>query len=88
MEIAKIFRHDGRQAIQLPADFHLDSDDIFIWRDKEKGNIVLSPHPNVWDDFLLLRDRLLSVHQEEIASFLSKNQMSEASNDPFAEWQE
>jgi antitoxin VapB len=47
---AKLFLNNRSQAVRLPKDFHLPGTEVFIY--KEGENVVLSPRPRSWDDYL------------------------------------
>lgn len=63
---AKLFPNGRSQAVRLPAHFRFEGDEVFIRRDPETGEVILSQVPNSWDDFFALRDAAL----EEAADFL------------------
>ena len=42
MRTAKIFMTGRSQAVRLPAEFRFDTDEVFIRRDAETGDVVLS----------------------------------------------
>lgn len=37
MQTAKIFRHDGSQAVRLPTEFRFDVGEVFVWRDDDRS---------------------------------------------------
>lgn len=89
MQTAKIFRHGGSQAVRLPAEFRFDTGEVYVWRDETTGNVVLSTHPASWADFLVLRDRVLAEHREEVERFSpDRRDPSVIDRDPFAGWRE
>jgi len=48
---------NGRsQAVRLPAIYRFDCDEIYIRKDLETGDIILSRKPGSWDDFFKLID--------------------------------
>ena len=63
---AKLFPNGRSQAVRLPASFRFEGDEVYIRRDPETGDVVLSQVPNSWDDFFQLRGDGL----EEAADFL------------------
>jgi len=69
---AKLFKNGRSQAVRLPAEFRFSSQEVFIRKDPETGDVILSHKPESWDnlfafadsveipsDFLSSRDRRL-----------------------------
>jgi len=50
-QIAKLFTNGRSQAVRLPVAFRFDTKEIFIRRDTETGDVILSRKPATWDDF-------------------------------------
>jgi antitoxin VapB len=46
---AKVFKSGNSQAIRLPKEFRLNTDEIFIY--KSGNNLVITPKMNTWDGF-------------------------------------
>ena len=65
---AKLFLNGRSQAVRLPAHFRFEGDEVYVRRDPETGEVILSPVPNSWDGFFALRD----AGVEEAADFLLK----------------
>jgi antitoxin VapB len=42
---AKLFKNGASQAIRLPAEFRFNTEEVYITRDDETGDVVLSNHP-------------------------------------------
>jgi hypothetical protein len=42
---AKIQRHDHRQTLELPDGFELLADEVWVRRDAQSGEIILTPKP-------------------------------------------
>jgi antitoxin VapB len=53
---AKLFKNGRSQAVRLPADFRFSSREVFIRKDSETGDVILSPKPGSWDDLFALAD--------------------------------
>ncbi|WP_016857588.1 antitoxin [Candidatus Williamhamiltonella defendens] len=53
---AKIFTTGRSQAVRLPMEFRFQGSEVFIRRDPETGDVVLSPKPASWQDFFVLAD--------------------------------
>jgi antitoxin VapB len=83
--IAKIFTNGRSQAVRLPAAYKFDTKEVFIYRDEQTGNVILSCKPKNWDDFFIaLRDANVPP------DFLDEDERKQRGNDydPFKEWQE
>jgi antitoxin VapB len=51
-EVAKIFTNGRSQAIRLPAAYRFDTKKVFIRKDAETGDVILSRRPTTWDGFV------------------------------------
>ncbi len=51
-QTAKIFMTGRSQAVRLPVEFRFDVEEVFIRRDPDTGDVVLSHRPNNWDDLI------------------------------------
>lgn len=72
---AKLFKNGSSQAVRLPAEFRFEGTDVYITRNDETGDVVLSSHPgaNAWSTFFdLLR------HIDVPADFMSERPMNKA----------
>lgn len=49
MQTAKVFKSGGSQAIRLPKEFRLDTEEVYLVREGEK--IIISPKPLSWDSY-------------------------------------
>lgn len=47
-QTAKVFRTGRSQAVRLPASFRFSSDEVYIRRDPETGDVILSTKPGDW----------------------------------------
>jgi antitoxin VapB len=47
---AKVFTSGNSQAIRLPKEFRLDTDEVFITRSGD--SLILTPRMNSWDGFV------------------------------------
>lgn len=56
MRTAKIFATGRSQAVRLPVEFRFDTDEVYIRRDPETGDVVLSRRPGNWQEFFALAD--------------------------------
>jgi len=48
---ARVFFNNRSQAVRIPKEFRLLGSEVFIR--KEGENIILSPRPESWDDYLV-----------------------------------
>ncbi len=65
MKSAKLFKNGRSQAVRLPAEFRFEGDAVHIRRDPLTGDVILSPYHGRFDDFIALRDRLLTQAADE-----------------------
>jgi len=56
MPIAKLFMTGKSQAVRLPKEFRFQGGEVFIRRDQDTGEVVLSAKPNSWEAFFTLAD--------------------------------
>jgi antitoxin VapB len=54
---AKIFRNGRSLAVRLPAEFRFEESEVFIRRDAQTGDVILSRRPESWKSFFELVDR-------------------------------
>lgn len=52
-QTAKIFMNGRSQAVRLPAEFRFEGREVFIRRDPESGDLILSSKPENWSGFFL-----------------------------------
>lgn len=50
--VAKLFTNGRSQAVRLPAVYRFEAKKVFIRRDSETGDVILSGKTSTWDDFL------------------------------------
>jgi antitoxin VapB len=84
-QIAKIFTNGRSQAVRLPAAFRFNTQEVFVRRDPQSGDVILSSKPEDWDGFF---DAL--KHTNVPKGFLSKQERKqrEEQRDPFEGWEE
>lgn len=51
---AKVFTTGKSQAVRLPKEYRFEGSEVFIRRDPQTGDVVLSRHPDSWDGFFAL----------------------------------
>jgi antitoxin VapB len=79
--IAKLFTNGRSQAVRLPAAYRFDGKEVFIRKDAETGDVILSSRPTTWDGFF---EVLKGVDVPD--DFLSANERNQMSHnrDPLA----
>lgn len=55
---AKLFITGRSQAVRLPREFRFQGSEVFIRRDSQTGEVVLSPKPATWQEFFELANRV------------------------------
>ena len=55
---AKLFQNGRSQALRLPAEYRFEGSEVYIRRDAETGDVILSRRPESWQDFFDLADRI------------------------------
>ncbi len=55
---AKLFMNGRSQAVRLPVDYRFDCDEVYIRKDPETGDVVISRKPGTWDDFFTLMETI------------------------------
>lgn len=55
---AKLFQNGRSQALRLPAEYRFDGTEVYIRRDAETGDVILSRRPVSWQGFFDLADRI------------------------------
>lgn len=51
---AKLFQNGRSQAVRLPADFRFEGSEVYVRRDPETGDVILSRRPESWKDYFEL----------------------------------
>jgi antitoxin VapB len=51
---AKLFRNGRSQAVRLPAEYRFEGSEVYIRRDPENGDVILSRRPESWKEFFEL----------------------------------
>jgi antitoxin VapB len=84
-QVAKLFTNGRSQAVRLPAAYRFDTEEVFIRKDPETGDVILSRKPETWDDFFAI---LKGANVPD--DFLDKKERAQGTHerDPFAGWKE
>ena len=48
---AKLFRNGRSQAVRLPSEYRFEGSEVYVRRDPESGDVILSRRPESWKDF-------------------------------------
>jgi antitoxin VapB len=54
---AKVFMNGRSQAVRIPAEYRFASDEVYIRRDPQSGDLILSEAPGDWDEIFAALDR-------------------------------
>ncbi len=84
-DVAKIFINGRSQAVRLPLAYRFDTKEVFIRKDPDTGDIILSAKPESWDTFFVAQAAAVVPK-----SFLSQAERPKAEKprDPFEGWTE
>ena len=82
---AKLLTNGRSQAVRLPAAYRFDVAEVFIHKDPQTGDVILSRKPATWDGFFAALKGVKAP-----AGFLGKGERKQAAHkrDPFAGWRE
>jgi antitoxin VapB len=53
---AKLFRNGRSQAVRLPADYRFEGSEVYVRRDPNTGDVILSRRPDSWKGLFELID--------------------------------
>jgi antitoxin VapB len=53
-QIGKIFMNGRSQAVRLPFGFRFKGREVFVRKDEETGDVILSQRPEDWESFFAL----------------------------------
>ncbi len=48
---AKLFKNGRSQAVRLPSEYRFSGSEVYIRRDPQTGDVILSRRPESWKDF-------------------------------------
>lgn len=54
---AKVFMTGRSQAVRIPAEFRFSTDEVYIRRDRQTGDLILSQAPDGWDEIFAALDQ-------------------------------
>ena len=55
---AKLFMNGRSQAVRLPVNYRFDCDEVYIHKDPETGDVIISKKPGTWDDFFKMMEEI------------------------------
>lgn len=55
---AKLFMNGRSQAVRLPVNYRFDCDEVFIRKDPETGDVIISKKPGNWKDFFKMMESI------------------------------
>lgn len=55
---AKLFMNGRSQAVRLPSNYRFDSTEVFIRRNPETGDVIISKKPGSWEEFFELSAKM------------------------------
>ena len=86
---AKIFKNGRSQAVRLPAEFRFDGDEVFIRRDENTGDIILSEKSQRRANLLKFFELLDKTDvPDDFLSPEERRSLPETTRDPFEGWEE
>jgi antitoxin VapB len=53
---ARVFMSGRSQAVRIPAEFRFDTDEVYVHRDHQTGDLILSRSPSNWDEIFAALD--------------------------------
>jgi antitoxin VapB len=53
---ARVFMSGRSQAVRIPAEFRFNTDEVYIRRDPQTGDLVLSQVPSSWNEIFVALD--------------------------------
>jgi antitoxin VapB len=56
--VAKLFKNGRSQAVRLPAEFRFEGHEVYIRRDAETGDVILSRKPGSWESYFALLETM------------------------------
>lgn len=57
-QVAKLFKNGRSQAVRLPSVFRFDCEEVYIRKDPQSGDVILSRKPGSWKDFFELMETI------------------------------
>ena len=79
--LAKIFTNGRSQAVRIPAEYRFKSKEVYIRRNEDTGEVILSEKPDSWGVFFDMLENL-----DVSDDFLRGGRRAEKARDPFEGW--
>jgi antitoxin VapB len=57
VEKAKVFISGRSQAVRIPAEYRFTTDEVYIRRDPQSGDLILSEAPGGWEEIFAALDK-------------------------------
>lgn len=57
-QTAKLFMNGRSQAVRLPREFRFECEEVYIRKDPDTGDVIISTKPESWDGFFELVDSI------------------------------
>lgn len=84
-QVAKLFTNGRSQAVRLPAAYRFEAKEVFIRKDPETGDVILSRKPATWDGFFAA---LRGARAPDDFLGPAARDPAPAGRDPFEGWRE
>jgi len=53
---ARVFMNGRSQAVRIPAEFRFKTDEVYVRRDEQTGDLIISQSPASWDEIYAALD--------------------------------
>lgn len=53
---ARVFMSGRSQAVRIPVEFRFNTDEVYVRRDPQSGDLILSESPSSWNDIFAAID--------------------------------
>lgn len=84
-QVAKLFTNGRSQAVRLPAAYRFEAKEVFIGKDPETGDVILSRKPATWDGFFAA---LRGARAPDDFLKPAERDLAPVGRDPFEGWRE
>ena len=54
---ARVFMSGRSQAVRIPAEYRFSTDEVYVRRDQQTGDLILSQTPSSWDEIFSALDQ-------------------------------
>ena len=82
-QLAKVFTNGRSQAVRLPAEYRFKSKEVYIRRNEDTGEVIISEKPDSWNAFFDMLEGL-----DVPNDFLRGGRQAAKARDPFEGWAE